>query len=445
MKLFLSLFICASLAAQLQSGPMLGYSEMREVLIWVQTKEAARVEISYWPKGEKNQKQKTDPVQTTKRNFFAARLVADAVEHSKTYEYSVLINGEAVALPYKTEFQTQKLFQWQEPRGIHPPEFTFAMGSCFFVNETDVDRAGKPYGRNYQIFDHIHQRKPDFMLWLGDNTYLREVDWFSRTGMGRRYTHTRSLPELQPLLASTHHYATWDDHDYGPNDADRSFIHKNTALEMFNLFWGNQTAGLAEGDGVYSQFQWGDVDFFLTDNRWFRAPNNRSGKADAPYLGEKQLNWLIDALSASSAPFKVVAFGTQAINPTQMYELYANYAAERRQLLAAIAENKVEGVVFVSGDIHHSEVNVLEREGAYPIFDLTSSSLTAGIYSRTADENIPTLVRESVVNENNFALITVSGKRNDRSLWLRYINAKGEEKYELRIHENDLKYTKEKK
>ena len=54
-------------------------------------------------------------------------------------------------------------------------------------------------------------KNPDFMLWLGDNTYLRESDWNSRTGFIKRYPHTRALSELQPLLASTHHYATWDD------------------------------------------------------------------------------------------------------------------------------------------------------------------------------------------------------------------------------------------
>ena len=28
----------------------------------------------------------------------------------------------------------------------------------------------------------IHQKKPDFMVWLGDNIYLREPDWSSHSG-----------------------------------------------------------------------------------------------------------------------------------------------------------------------------------------------------------------------------------------------------------------------
>ena len=81
------------------------------------------------------------------------------------------------------------------------------------------------------------------MIWLGDNVYFREPD-DSRTGVYHRYSHDRSLPELQPLLGSVHHYAIWDDHDYGPNNSDRSFIYKNITLQAFKDFWANPTYGL---------------------------------------------------------------------------------------------------------------------------------------------------------------------------------------------------------
>jgi len=51
--LFAFLLVGSQLIAQadlLQSGPMLGYSEMKEVLLWVQTKEKAKVQFAYWPK-----------------------------------------------------------------------------------------------------------------------------------------------------------------------------------------------------------------------------------------------------------------------------------------------------------------------------------------------------------------------------------------------------------
>src|SRR5690349_8734262 len=44
----------------LQSGPMIGYEEMREVLIWVQTKGSNPVEIIYWAVDTPQTKYHTD-------------------------------------------------------------------------------------------------------------------------------------------------------------------------------------------------------------------------------------------------------------------------------------------------------------------------------------------------------------------------------------------------
>ncbi|MEL7146216.1 MAG: alkaline phosphatase family protein, partial [Bacteroidota bacterium] len=106
----------------LQSGPMLGYSEMREVLLWVQTTEAAKVQFAYWPEGKPAQKQMTATYQTNKVEAYTAKLLADEVEPGMKYDYELLINDKVVSLPYATTFQTQELWQWR----IDPPPFTMA-------------------------------------------------------------------------------------------------------------------------------------------------------------------------------------------------------------------------------------------------------------------------------------------------------------------------------
>ncbi|MDW8296496.1 MAG: alkaline phosphatase family protein, partial [Raineya sp.] len=53
-----------SQANLLQSGPMVGYSEMKEVLLWVQTKSSAKVKFAYWEKGNATKKTFTDEVTT---------------------------------------------------------------------------------------------------------------------------------------------------------------------------------------------------------------------------------------------------------------------------------------------------------------------------------------------------------------------------------------------
>ena len=242
-----------------QSGPMVGYSTMREVLLWVQTTEKATVHFEYYDQQNTKERFTTDTYTTYKEFAYVAKLIADKVLPGKTYYYELFVNGQMVKRDYPMEFQSQTLWQWR----TDPPEVNFAIGSCNYVNEPEFDRPNKPYGSEFEIFTAIHKKQPDFMLWLGDNMYLREADWNSRTGFLHRYTHTRSLPEVQPLLASTHHYAIWDDHDFGPNDADGSFWLKKTASEVFKLFWGNPNYDVINKGGITGVFQWADLDFFF--------------------------------------------------------------------------------------------------------------------------------------------------------------------------------------
>ncbi len=207
------LFLSASPALTqdelLQSGPMLGYSDMFEVLIWAQTTAAADVKVVYWDLEAPGDRMETATARTEKSGAYTAKVVADQVQPGRRYGYELHLDGVHVERPYPLEFQTQVLWQWR----TDPPDFRIAAGSCFFVNDGPYDRPGEPYGGDFQILDAMVEKDADAMVWLGDNFYYREPDWNTRTGMIYRNTHSRAQPELQPFLASTHHYATWDDHD----------------------------------------------------------------------------------------------------------------------------------------------------------------------------------------------------------------------------------------
>lgn len=413
----------------IQSGPMVGYSEMKEVGLWIQTTSAATVEIIYRDSANPSVQLHTNQVMTTGETAFTAHLVADQVQPGKRYYYDVFVNGEKCTFPYECTFTSLPLWRWR----TSAPNFRLAAGSCFYVNEESADRAGKPYGKNYQILTNIHKDKPNIMLWLGDNTYLREPDWNTKTGIFHRYTHTRSLPELQPLLASTHHYALWDDHDYGPNDADRGFWNKRLTRQAFDLFWSNASRDVAGTGGITSRFEWGDVEFFLLDDRWDRSPNERTtGKRTL--LGEKQLQWLIDALTSSQATFKFIAIGGQVLNPLAKYETYATYPEEQQELLDALSKENIKGVIFLSGDRHHTVLTKLERKDTYPLYDFTISPLTSSAGNRIEKENTLADTTTFVLTQN-YALFDFFGEKDNRkftctvkdytgkTLWIKTISA----------------------
>ncbi len=433
----LSLMLSGTAISQeqkLRSGPMVGYSEMREVLLWVQTHEQARVQIFYRPKGSEEAEKATAEVLTRKRDAFTAKLIADRVEPGMVYTYRLTIDGTSVALDYPLEFRTQELWHWRHD----PPAFTFALGSCAYINETVYDRPGRPYGADYEIFSTILEKNPAFMLWLGDNVYLREADWYSRTGIFERYSHTRAVKELQPLLGSVHHYAIWDDHDYGPNNSDRSFRNKATTLEAFTKFWGNPTFGIDGEPGTATTFEWADVQFFLLDNRYYRSPNDRL-TGERTILGEKQRRWLIDALVSSQAPFKFVVIGGQVLNPVARFENHATFAEEREWLIRTITAEGISGVFFLTGDRHHTELSKLPRRGHYPLYDLTVSPLTAGPNTRSRNEGNRLRVEGTNIHERNFATITVSGPRKDRVLKITVFNTAGKELWSREIRAQDLR------
>ena len=307
---------------------------------------------------------------------FAHTFDVGGLEPGTGYRYRIWFNEglmEEGLFPEAMSFRTQPLWDYR----FDPPEFTVALGSCSFINEPAFDRPGKGYGGGYEIYETIAASRPDLMLWLGDNVYFREVDLDSKQGMQYRYSHLRQLPELQALLGACPHYAIWDDHDYGPNDADGSWIHKDWAAETFEDFWPNPSHGLPDlgGAGITSQFRFHDVDFFLMDNRTFRInPDNVT--RTLKMLGEAQMDWLISALQYSKAPFKVVAIGGQVVSDFAAYENFAMFEEERATLFSRIREEGIHGVVFLTGDRHSSELSARAPTGTNPV----------GLYLQRADE-----------------------------------------------------------
>ena len=419
----------------LQSGPMVGYCEMKEAMIWLQTEKPTTVYISYYAVDNVTEIFKSEKYTTSKDNAFTCHVVLDKLQPGKKYNYEVYLDNKKTVLPYETSFSSKKLWQFREKA----PDFTIALGSCAYISEEALDRPGKPYGSNYSIFESIAKKNPDIMIWGGDNIYLREADWDSKTGIYHRYTHSRSLKELQPLLASTQNFAIWDDHDFGPNDSDRSFYNKYITQQAFKDFWANKSYGLDanQKEGIYSVFSWSDVDFFLLDNRFFKSPNNRK-TGEKTILGKQQLEWLIDALSSSKASFKIIAIGGQVLNTAARFENYECYKEEKNYLLNQIKDNDIKGVLFLSGDRHFTELSKISITESKSIYDWTVSPLTSGVATSYKEEINSNRVEGSLFAENCFGIISFSGIKEERQIKLTLHNKEGKELWNKVILKKEL-------
>lgn len=425
-KLVLALLLAlvtAPLLAQIVAGPMLGYAELREAGIWLQTQKQTLVHVEYRALGSSKWINAGSTL-TKSDAAFTAKFVIGNLEPGTTYEYKVFANAKQFGGQTFT-FKTQKLWQWRE----EPPAFRIALGSCHYASEAAYDRPGEPYGGDYQVFDNIAAKNPDMMLWLGDNIYLREADWSSRSGILYRYSHMRKQPYLQKLLASCPQYAIWDDHDFGPNDATGSWAHKDLSLEAFNLFWMNNGQGAAGVPGITTAFQYNDIGFFLLDNRYHRTNERMKDSCSREMLGDGQVKWLIDALKGSNASFKVVAIGSQVLNSEALYENYAQYPCERERLLEAITREGIKNVVFVTGDRHHSELSKLEKNGIL-MYDITASPLSSKVGNSRDNEKNRNRVEGSLQLKRGFATLDVRGDRKNRELVLQFNDSNGQLLYE---------------
>lgn len=409
------------------SGPMLGQIEIRTAKIWLELKPGTSAELHYWKKGSRNNSKKLS--QKTDINSWFTPVIFDLVglEMNTTYEYQVFTNNKTNLKPSKAtgEFTTKDLWQYRKPA----PDFSFLAGSCFYINEPIYDRP-QPYGKDSSIIESMAKEKANFMMWLGDNWYTRESDFFDDWGLWYRASHDRSVPILQKFLRSMPHYAIWDDHDYGPNNGDLSFALKETSRKVFTRYWANPSYG-EDGKGIYTKISYSDADFFLLDDRTFRSADfmdamiNGKPNPNKKMFGEKQMNWLKNAVINSSAPFKIIVAGSQVLNVASTQDCLKDYPVEFEELLSFLEQERISGVLFMSGDRHHSEIIRYQRPQAYALYDITTSPLTAGIAAvREPERSNPERIAGTLVEAQNYSRFTISGKPKERKLKVEFLGAK---------------------
>ena len=134
-----------------------------------------------------------------------------------------------------------------------------------------------------------------------------------------------------------------------------------------------------------------------------------------------------DGQADAVALHALVAAGNQLWNPITAFEAFGNYPTEQRELLDFLRRARIPGLLFLTGDRHHSEIIRFSRVGSYPLYDITSSPLTSGTgIAGGKEKDNPYREPKTLVEAQNYTRITVSGKQNDRTLKVEFLGIKGE-------------------
>ncbi|AWX43329.1 Alkaline phosphatase [Flagellimonas maritima] len=255
--------------------------------------------------------------------------------------------------------------------------FTIAFGSCNKQNETNP------------FWDDILHQNPDVWIWGGDNIYADTKDMDELKSMYAQQTENegyKKLTEAIPVIG------TWDDHDYGLNDAGREFSMKKESQQQFLDFMQvPKNSERRNQEGVYASHIYetdkGQIKIFVLDTRYFRSPLEADPDPDRRYklntdaddtiLGKKQWNWLQEELKSSSADFNLIVTSIQFLSGQHGFESWSNFPKEVEKLNSLITESGAKGVIILSGDRHISEFSKTTLKGMeYPLIDFTSSGLT---------------------------------------------------------------------
>lgn len=261
------------------------------------------------------------------------------------------------------------------PDDFSQPLEVVAFGSC------NRDELPQP------LWPIIAGNAPDLWIWGGDNIY---ADWYAppegkrekytinRAWVTKRYAAQFNRPDYAAFRQQFPILGTWDDHDFGRNNAVSSYplkeVTRDLALSFFEVPIGDPRW---TREGLYGAYDFGPegqkTKVILLDNRYFATGKN----ADAPsLLGEAQRTWLARILRESTADLHLIVSGTQILSAEHRWEKWADYPQDRDWLLAQIAESGTL-TVLLSGDRHIHELSVMEGlDLGYPLVDITSSGLT---------------------------------------------------------------------
>jgi alkaline phosphatase D len=417
--------IAARAQPAVSGSPVAGHFTHDSVRLWLQSTADANAVVRYWPEGQGEERAATAKAALFKATQHSDILELKGLAAGTVYQYRVALDGGGTAAGR---------FRTAPAPGSDPGDFRVYIGSCAYTEA--YTRGGNPYGASHHIFDTMAARMggdalPHFMLWLGDNLYLRgpspqlgiPSEYETPAHMEVRYRDVRSQLKLRRLFAATHHYAIWDDHDYGPNDSDKSFALKEDSLRLFQAYWPNPPRNAGDPPGTCCRFTHQDAEFFLLDSRFHRDPEKAPPDPAKAMFGPAQMAWLRKGLAESKATFKLVAGGSQFLSESKngVHSGWHSFAGERDAFLAWLKANPVSGLVLLSGDRHNTQVF---REGG--VYEYSSSPLTSRLSPLDkAEWANPRLEKDCVVEAHNFGTLEFSGRGASRQVTARAHDADG--------------------
>ncbi len=217
--------------------------------------------------------------------------------------------------------------------------------------------------------------KPQFAVWVGDNVYAdTESD---PQHIQQQLDKLAAKAGFQNLRNASTFYVTWDDHDYGLNNAGKDYKFREQSKHIHRKFWKLENEIPAGRDGVYyagieTLPNGKTIQFLMVDGRYNRD-NPRNKDADA--LGENQWKWLEQELR-KPADIRFLVSGYQVLleKPTR-WEAWIKVGKSRKRLFELLHATNANNVFFITGDQHTAEVLRSAKKLRYNTYEIMASGI----------------------------------------------------------------------
>lgn len=361
----LSILLCCIAPLQgatITHGPFVGHVDTQSMHLWARVSEPGLYHLVVTPRGKGSGQSRSFPARATEESDLTLHWKVGSLETDHEYRCAVLDAGR--------EIGTRPTLRVRTAPGLRAKRVALAFGSC--ASERRFPEQG--------VWSQMRASGVQALVLLGDTPYIDSTDLAVQRA---RYGEFFGQPALNLSLRGLPIYATWDDHDFGRNDTDGRLAGKENSRRAFIENHALQSYGNGE-TGIYTSFRRGPVEVFLLDTRWYSGTEPSAfDPAKLTLLGAAQWNWLMEGLSKSDAPFKILACGMIWNGATRPFKTdhWDHYPHERAGLMQFLGVSGIRGVVLIGGDIHRSRVlqYPAEQGAGYVITELITSPMANSV------------------------------------------------------------------
>jgi alkaline phosphatase D len=238
-----------------------------------------------------------------------------------------------------------------------------ADAALHFVWSADVDLSSE---FESPIFASMSDSGADFFVSLGDWPYADNPPAAYTVEEYRdRHRRVRAADKVQDMLRALPVYAIYDDHEARNNWDGRFRVEEAERIANAVTAWDEWFPLQATRSGEsrhYRAWRWGrHAELFMLDTRCCRSANKDLDGPAKTMLGAEQKQWLVEALRASQATFKIVFTSVALIGNSP--DDWSAFVYERDQLLGELAAAGISGLMALTGDGHIFSATVLPAWG----------------------------------------------------------------------------------